>query len=58
MERGPCVQGKPLWDLRIQRVQRVVEGAINYCRRPFIKKLSNGPQARLARFFINCQGGF
>lgn len=41
---------KPLWDLRIQRVQRVVVGAINYCRRPFIKKLSNGPQARLARF--------
>lgn len=41
---------KPLWDLRIQRVQRVVVGAINYCRRPFIKELSNGPQARLARF--------
>lgn len=38
---------KPLWDLRIQRV---VVGAINNCRRPFIKKLSNGPQARLALF--------
>ena len=41
---------KPLWDLRIQRVQKVVVGAINYCRRPFIKTFPTGRRPGLLVF--------